>query len=186
MAKNHPSATVLFQKWKIDFSSIKMSKEIRQSSDLSLSPPGYSQTASHSAESASSKEADQHHLLVKRAWDLALGPIKQLPMNVFIMFMAGNSISIFPIMMVGMMFMRPIQALLKVGGTFKPMEESVGSGLLFQKFVYMLGNVLGLFLALYKCSSMGLLPTHQSDWLAFIEEPRRMEFAAGGVGFFSY
>ena len=35
-------------------------------------------------------------------------------MNLFIMYMAGNSISIFPIMMVGMMFLRPVKALLAV------------------------------------------------------------------------
>ncbi len=47
----------------------------------------------------------------QKSWDIALGPLKQIPMNLFIMWMAGNSISIFPIMMVGMMFVRPIQAL---------------------------------------------------------------------------
>ena len=35
-------------------------------------------------------------------------------MNLFIMYMAGNSISIFPIMMVGMMFLRPVKALLAI------------------------------------------------------------------------
>jgi len=32
-------------------------------------------------------------------------------MNLFIMYMAGNSISIFPIMMVGMLIVRPVKAL---------------------------------------------------------------------------
>ena len=52
--------------------------------------------------------------LLQRSWDIALGPIKQVPMNMFIMWMAGSSISIFPIMMVGMMFFRPIQAILAI------------------------------------------------------------------------
>jgi len=51
---------------------------------------------------------------LQKSWDIALGPLKQLPMNLFIMWMAGNSISIFPIMMVGMMFIRPIQAFLSI------------------------------------------------------------------------
>ena len=51
---------------------------------------------------------------LQKSWDIALGPLKQIPMNLFIMWMAGNSISMFPIMMVGMMFIRPIQALLAV------------------------------------------------------------------------
>lgn len=50
----------------------------------------------------------------QKSWDIALGPFKQIPMNLFIMYMAGNSISIFPIMMVGMMFLRPVKALLAV------------------------------------------------------------------------
>ena len=35
-------------------------------------------------------------------------------MNLFMMYMVGSSISIFPIMMVGMMFVKPIRALLSV------------------------------------------------------------------------
>ena len=42
-----------------------------------------------------------------------------------------------------------------------------------QKFVYCLGNVVCLGLAVYKCQVMGLLPTTASDWLAF-EEPQRV------------
>ena len=66
-----------------------------------------------------SREADPN-LRIKRCWDLALGPFKQViwclknlnfeffqvPMNLFIMYMSGSSISIFPIMMVVMMMFR--------------------------------------------------------------------------------
>jgi hypothetical protein len=38
-----------------------------------------------------------------------------------------------------------------------------------QRIVYALGNVMGVGLAVYKCQVMGLLPTHASDWLAFVE-----------------
>ena len=51
------------------------------------------------------RDADPN-LRTKRSWDLALGPLKQVPMNLFMMYMSGNSISIFPIMMVGMMIVR--------------------------------------------------------------------------------
>jgi len=181
MAKvGHISPVNLLQKWRLDFATSKALKEVRQN-DVALNPPGYCPNAVHLVESSANKEADQQHLLMKRAWDLALGPLKQLPMNVFIMFMAGNSISIFPIMMVGMMFIRPMQALVKVGSTFKPLEGPLNSMMLFQKFLFILGNLVGLGVALYKCSSMGLLPTHQSDWLAFIEEPVRTEYSTGGI-----
>lgn len=52
---------------------------------------------------------------------------------------------------------------------FKLLESS--SQKFLQGLVYLIGNLLGLALAVYKCQSMGLLPTHASDWLAFIEPP---------------
>lgn len=124
---------------------------------------------------------------------MALGPLKQIPMNLFIMYMAGNTISIFPAMMVGMMGWRPLQALLSLS-TSKPgpsprsqcsqcspltgfppaalklLESS--SARLLQGLVFLVGNGLGLALALYKCQAMGLLPTHASDWLAFVAPPQ--------------
>ncbi|XP_029522347.1 ER membrane protein complex subunit 4 isoform X2 [Oncorhynchus nerka] len=59
------------------------------------------------------QETDKN-LVEKRCWDVALGPLKQIPMNLFIMYMSGNTISIFPIMMVCMMAWRPIQALMSM------------------------------------------------------------------------
>lgn len=107
-----------------------------------------------------------------------MAPLKQVPMNLFIMYMAGNSISIFPIMMVGMLFMRPIQALFSINSTFNMVENSNAVG---QKFIYLLGNLINIGLALYKCQSMGLLPTHSSDWLAFVEPQARQEYLGGGL-----
>jgi hypothetical protein len=121
----------------------------------------------------------ESNLAVKKYWDVALGPLKQLPMNLFIMYMSGNSISIFPIMMVGMMVWRPIQALIGIKTTFKMLDPSPQG--LIQKMVYFVSNLLGIALALYKCSSMGLLPTHSSDWLSFLEPQERMEYSGGGI-----
>lgn len=75
------------------------------------SPPGYTPTGSflHSVEYM--RESDSNHLIIKKSWDLALGPLKQVPMNLFIMYMAGSSISIFPIIMVSMLIVRPVKAL---------------------------------------------------------------------------
>ena len=44
-----------------------------------------------------------------------------------------------------------------------------GGQALIQRIVYLFGNLVGLALAVYKCQLMGLLPTHPSDWLAFVE-----------------
>jgi len=39
-----------------------------------------------------------------------------------------------------------------------------------QQFSYILANLLGLALAMYKCHTMGLLPTAQSDWIEFMDQ----------------
>ncbi|KAK1338885.1 hypothetical protein QTO34_019552 [Cnephaeus nilssonii] len=83
-----------------------------------------------------------------------------------------QTISIFPTMMVCMMAWRPIQALMAISATFKMLESS--SQKFLQGLVYLIGNLMGLALAVYKCQSMGLLPTHASDWLAFIEPPEEV------------
>ncbi|KAM7377064.1 hypothetical protein PAMA_013717 [Pampus argenteus] len=138
-------------------------------------PIGYSEKP---VPDTSIQETDKN-LVEKRCWDVALGPLKQIPMNLFIMYMSGNTISIFPIMMVCMMAWRPIQALMSMSATFKLLESSSQQWL--QGLVYLIGNLLGSALAIYKCQSMGLLPTHSSDWLAFIEPPQRMEIMGGGM-----
>lgn len=104
----------------------------------------------------------------------------QIPMNLFIMYMSGNTISIFPIMMIGMMLIRPIKAMFSTQVTSKMAEGAQGTG---QKLVYFLGNLANVAVALYKCNSMGLLPTHASDWLAFVEPQTRIEYYGGGVSF---
>lgn len=66
------------------------------------------------------------NLMVKRSWDIALAPLRQVPMNLFIMWMTGNSISIFPIMMIIMMFMRPLQAIFSMQASEFPFSSFWG------------------------------------------------------------
>jgi len=120
--------------------------------------------------------------------------------------MAGNSISLFPIMMVGMMAYRPIQALMgyrdgkavcvlhcmsklplcyacvptKLDKIYSIIflkyisslvsNKLTGDQAALQKFSYILANLLGLAMAMYKCHTMGLLPTAQSDWIEFMDQ----------------
>ena len=102
-------------------------------------------------------------------------------MNLFIMYMSGNTISMYPIMAVGMMVYRLINQLFSVGTAFKALDNVDGGGggiaNLGQKCVFVLGNLVGVGLALWKCHGMGLLPTHTSDWLAFADPVIRAEWA---------
>lgn len=63
---------------------------------------------------------------------------------------------------------------------FKALE---GNQRYLQKLTYILGNLVCLAFALYKCHSMGILPTHPSDWLDFLEPMERTEYSGGGLMF---
>ena len=116
-------------------------------------------------------------LRAKRSWDTALAPIKQAPMNLFIMYMSGNTIYTFPIIMA--MAVRPLKTLLlSTGTTFKQLDADAGAtSALGQKIVFVLGNLANVALAVCKFNSMGLLPTYASDWLAFADPISRVEWA---------
>jgi ER membrane protein complex subunit 4 len=105
-------------------------------------------------------------LKVKKAWELALGPAKQLPMNAIGMYMTGNSLQVFSIMMVFMLFKGPITAILGLNNAFQRFEtEGTRDRLLVAKAAYVLTNCLVLALGVWKINQMGLLPTTRSDWL---------------------
>ena len=70
-------------KWALDFSS----KASKSSYELP-NPPGYS--ASIASLHAEATRTTDPGLKAKRSWDMALGPIKQVPMNLFIMYMSGE------------------------------------------------------------------------------------------------
>lgn len=44
-----------------------------------------------------------------------------------------------------------------------------------QSVVYVFGNLVMVAMAVYKCHTMGLLPTYASDWLSFIQ-PSQVNF----------
>ncbi|CAJ0574619.1 unnamed protein product, partial [Mesorhabditis spiculigera] len=166
--------------WRID--SSHASRAARTADSAAYSPPGFSnvgQTVQHHVEAEQSSD-QQEHLMKKRAWDVAMGPGKSLPMNMFMMYMAGRSISIFPIMMVAMMLWRPLKALFSVNSTFKPLEHESTGSLLPHKLVFLLGNCGVVALAIYKIHTMGLLPNYDSDWLEFVPEARRIQYTLVG------
>ncbi|KAL3314469.1 ER membrane protein complex subunit 4 [Cichlidogyrus casuarinus] len=151
------------RKWALD-SSGKFRNAMSVTAPINLpNPIGYVDRSI----SVNAAKAVDPVLKNKRGWDIALEPIKQVPMNLIVLWMAGNSISPFPIMMIVMMLPRPLQAIFGIGSVFKKIE---GGQVNLQCFVYLMGNFAIILLAIYKFHSMGLLPTYSSDWLAFIEQ----------------
>lgn len=118
-------------------------------------------------------------LLIKRSWNIALAPLKGLPQMMFIMWMAGNQISIWSIMMVGYMVFRPIKAVFTVTSMFEKIEGDLA---IIQRMVYLFGELVCCGLALYKVQAMGLLPLNPSDWAASEQPPRWLEYGIGPNG----
>ncbi|KAF2489132.1 hypothetical protein BU16DRAFT_472396 [Lophium mytilinum] len=142
-------------------------------------PPGF--TSALSKQRSQSKNAptarkaptteETDTLKVKKAWEIAIAPAKQLPMNAFGMYMTGNTLQIFSIFMVFTLFKTPIMAIIGLPRTFAPFTTPGTSGrLLPVQATYVVMNLLMLGLGLWKVNQMGLLPTTRSDWLAWESE----------------
>lgn len=98
-------------------------------------------------------------LKLKKAWEVALAPAKNLPMTLIMMYMSGNSLQIFSIMMVFMAFKNPIMGLLSTNQAFERFETDSNRGSILQvKAAYVLMQVLALAVGVWKINSMGLLP----------------------------
>ncbi len=98
-------------------------------------------------------------LKIKKAWEVALAPIKQLPMTAIMMYMSGNGLQIFSIMMVMMAFKNPIMGLMATNSAFTKFEsESTKAQLLQVKLAYIAMQLVALALGVWKVNAMGLLP----------------------------
>lgn len=96
---------------------------------------------------------------LKKAWEIALAPTKQIPMNAIMMYMSGNSLQIFSIMMVFMLFKGPIQGILNTNAVFTKFEsENMKSQMIGVKIVYIAVQLGLLALGIWKVNNMGLLP----------------------------
>lgn len=122
--------------------------------------------------------AETDTLKLKKSWELALAPAKALPMNAIMMYMSGNSLQIFSIMMVFMLFKNPIAGLISTNEVFRRFETEGTRGRLWGvKIVYVAMQLFALGLGLWKVNGMGLLPTTRSDWLAWEGERVPLERA---------
>ncbi|OJI83909.1 hypothetical protein ASPTUDRAFT_171143 [Aspergillus tubingensis CBS 134.48] len=154
-------------------------------------PPGFSRKTTgknnraqqSSATSAPSKPVETDTLKLKKAWEIALAPSKQIPMNAIMMYMSGNSLQIFSIMMVFMLFKGPIQGLINTNTVFAKFDtEGTRAKLLGVKAIYVVMQLVLLCLGIWKVNAMGLLPTTRSDWLAWESERQPLERAYFAFG----
>ncbi|KAJ1722377.1 hypothetical protein LPJ53_003208 [Coemansia erecta] len=159
-----------------DFTSLTKHKPTSRGGPID--PHGFdaslASSASASLSSGSAHKDDQTDAMLraKKAWEVAMGPAKTLPMQAFMAWMSGTGVSIFSILITAMILMTPLRTIMTVQQTFAPLER-VAKGrpaldLTMQKAAFVAINIAGVLFAVYRLSIMGLLPTASSDWLAFI------------------
>ncbi|WWC94189.1 hypothetical protein V866_001029 [Kwoniella sp. B9012] len=130
-------------------------------------------------------------LKLRRAWDLALAPAKSLPMQAIMLYFSGSGVQIFSLGMIFMLLTGPITAVFNIFRAFESLrptptptstpssrksneplststskEPSYGP-LILPMIAYVACQGLVLALGLWKCSTMGILPTGSGDWLHF-------------------
>ncbi len=110
------------------------------------------------------------------------------------LYMSGNSIQIFSILILVMLLFNSVKTILSVNSTFDKLGiptppitslsdlfDFQSNPMLLPKLAF-IGIQLGnLALGIWKCGGMGLLPTAQSDWLAFMTSRPVLEMAYGQV-----
>ncbi|KAI9598283.1 hypothetical protein BDF19DRAFT_431955 [Syncephalis fuscata] len=179
MSNKNTAAT---RKWAFDFSTLDRSKN-RGPRSAPKDPLGFIAGSGKSSKGnikhSRTDSVDAHaNLKIKRAWDAALAPGKSLPMNGFMLWMSGNGVQIFSIMITAMLFFQPVKAIMSLNTAFERFEikgTRTAGELTLPKLVFVLMNVLTILLGIYKLSAMGLLPTATSDWLAFMEPKKILE-----------
>ncbi|KAH3668825.1 hypothetical protein OGAPHI_002580 [Ogataea philodendri] len=118
-------------------------------------------------EKSSEKSYDLEKLKKQRAWDVAISPAKNIPMNLIMMYMSPNSLQLIPIMMVLMLFVNSAKEIFQVKEKFEVLELKNDPDKTMLQILYVaccLGNML---VGVWKLNKLGLIPNRSSDWLSW-------------------
>ncbi|KAI8877396.1 DUF1077-domain-containing protein [Backusella circina FSU 941] len=174
--------------WSVDYASLNNNTKVKIPNPVGYEPNALQKHTksekSMSKASAAERDAQQVEIKVKRAWDVAMGPAKSIPMNAIMIYMSGTSLQIFTVMVTAMLFFQPAKAIMSVQQTFSRFEstgaakEQPGADLLVPKLAFIGLHIVTILLGVYKVNTMGLLPNTTSDWLSFIKPKDILEFSA--------
>lgn len=165
------------RRWAVDFSDNSTSRDI-------IDPPGFSRASLDQDDSTLSRQKKdaESNWKSQKAWEVAQAPFKNLLMMGFMMWMAGNTVHLFSIGITFSALWQPISALQSVGKMFEPYKDAKVE-LLGPKLVFIALNLGGMLLGVWKLNSLGLLPTHTSDWVSSLAPAQEVEYSAGGLNF---
>ncbi|KAF2070509.1 hypothetical protein CYY_008175 [Polysphondylium violaceum] len=122
--------------------------------------------------------AQSLELKKKKGWELAKSPAKNILMTGFFLWMIGNGINIFTMPVIIYAVINPIKAIFQVNAMFSRFSD-LKDQVMEMKMTYIGIQLLLLGVTLYKCSSMGILPITQSDWISSLPIKKTIEFSSG-------
>ncbi|XP_050384635.1 uncharacterized protein LOC126801205 [Argentina anserina] len=145
-------------------------------------PLGFSRASSDQDDSTVSRQSKEAESTWKsqKAWEVAQAPFKNLLMMGFMMWMAGSTVHLFSIGITFSALWQPISALQGVGKVFEPYKDKKVD-LLAPKLLFIALNLGGLALGVWKLNTLGLLPTHASDWVSSLPPAQEVEYSGGGI-----
>ncbi|KAI5669150.1 hypothetical protein M9H77_19003 [Catharanthus roseus] len=166
------------RRWAVDFTDNSTSPSSRDIPD----PLGFARSSHDQDDSAVSKQKkdSEANWKAQKAWEMAQAPFKNLLMMGFMMWMAGSTVHLFSIGITFSALWQPLSALQGVGKVFEPYKDS-RVDLLAPKLVYIALNLVGLGLGVWKLNTLGLLPTHVSDWVSSLPPAQEVEYSGGGI-----
>ena len=127
-------------------------------------------------------ELERSKLRVRRAYAFAQSSVSSIAMMTFMLWMSGNSVQVFSIMVVFGGVAQTTRAILSSRATFDRFVDGDASvDVTVPRLMFCAVQLVGLCLALRKLNVMGLLPTHASDWASGMKPPRALERAFGDV-----
>lgn len=137
-----------------------------------VSPAGFEDEPSKSKKANPVKKPvanDLEQLKIKKAWEIAMGPAKSVPMNLIMSYMTGNSLQVIPIMMTLMLLWNPLKAIFtETNALFRRLAtEKNAHALVLPKVVFVLFQVANMAVGLWKLNQMGLIPNKEADWLSW-------------------
>eukprot|EP01080_Neovahlkampfia_damariscottae_P007413 gene7413-11736_t len=92
----------------------------------------------NSTETIHKEEIEKLEILKeKKSWEIANSPSKQILMQAFLLYVSGNQINIFPIIITFMTIFNPLKAIFTTNETFSSFKNSTLQKMIFEFINYM-------------------------------------------------